>query len=86
MDKHNNQPDSDGMTLEKAILTLKKKMNPRTAYYTTALARILGISIPATRRYLKTMDNLGLLDAKRDGRYKVYALPEKDTNEDMEIS
>ncbi len=67
----------DGMTLEMAILTLREKMDPSMAYYTMALARMLDISIPATRRYLKIMDNLGLLDAKKKGRYKVYALPEK---------
>ncbi len=71
--KKTNDPEE--MDLERAMQLVRERMPPDGAYYTRKIAKdVLGISIPATRRYLKILENLGLLIGKKDGRFKVYAL------------
>ena len=68
--------EDEGMSLQRVISLLREGMSKDKAYYTKRIAKILNISIPATRRYLKILENIGLLVAQKEGRYKVYALPD----------
>lgn len=58
------------------IKILREKMTTTDAYYIETISKMINKSIPATRRYLRLLSNLGLLIVKRDGISNVYCLPE----------
>jgi len=58
-------------TLEK-LKVLKEHCKPDKAYSVRKISQILGLSIPNTRRYLRKLSYMGLLDEYRKGRYKYY--------------
>jgi len=59
--------------LEK-LQILKEKCDPNTLYRSTKLSRILGLSLPNTRRYLRKLVDLGFILEYRHGRFKYYRI------------
>jgi len=57
------------------VLTeLREKLDPNKAYLASAIAKRLDKSVPATRRYLRVLERAHLLEVKKKGRFKYYAL------------
>jgi len=75
--------EREGMDLASIIALLRREMSKREcAYYVSAIMKMVkkyypDATLTAVRRYLKLMENLGLLIVKRDGRFKCYALTDK---------
>jgi len=53
---------------------MREVLDTDKAYLASAIAKKIGKSVPATRRYLRVLEVAGLLLMKKKGRYKYYAL------------
>ena len=56
------------------LAQMREELDPNKAYLADGIAKHIGKSTPATRRYLRVLENAGLVLMKRRGRFKYYAL------------
>jgi len=58
------------------LAELREKMSLEKAYSAERLAEMCEKSVPAMRRYLRTLEALNFLIVQKKGKVKYYALPE----------
>lgn len=58
------------------LAELREKMPPYKAWTAAKIANELHKSVPAMRRYLRVLEDIGFLIVKKRGKVKYYTTPE----------